>query len=151
MPLCLLPVAKGTPIVVDKTIVLVGRHPDCDVVLSHSLKVSRKHCCLVQCGAQHVVRDLGSLNGVWVNNERVERQEEMEIGDEVMIGDVVFVVQEVRGSRNEAKEASDDSADESGIRETPLQALPSDKISDDFLLPVDPDPNDSDDILPLVD
>ena len=37
-----------------------------------------------------VVRDLGSMNGVWVNGDRVEQQAAVGFGDELMIGDDRF-------------------------------------------------------------
>ena len=41
MPAVLVPVEQGKPIVLDKPIVLVGRHADCDFVILHSRKISR--------------------------------------------------------------------------------------------------------------
>ena len=99
MSASLVPVEDGTPIVLDKTILLVGRHPDCDVVLTDSRKISRKHCCFAQVNSHFVVRDLGSVNGVWVNGEKIRRQARIEIGDYVAIGDLQYQVQEVRGSK----------------------------------------------------
>ncbi len=100
MPVTLLPVDEGPPIRVDETIVLVGRHPSCDVVIRHSLKVSRKHCCLVLLGDRCLIRDLGSLNGVWVNGRRIEREAFLKPGDEVAIADVKYVVQRTAGEED---------------------------------------------------
>jgi pSer/pThr/pTyr-binding forkhead associated (FHA) protein len=55
----------------DRTLVVVGRHPQCDARLG-SLRVSRQHCCLTQAEGEIVVRDLGSTNGIRINGERVE-------------------------------------------------------------------------------
>ena len=55
----------------DKPIVLVGRHQECDVQIN-SRKISRKHCCLAQVNDYVVVRDLFSTNGVRINGKRVE-------------------------------------------------------------------------------
>ncbi len=90
MAVSLVPVDNGTAIKIDKTIILIGRHPDCDVVLKHSRKISRKHCCLAQIDNRLVIRDLGSMNGVWVNGQRVHRQNDLSVGDEVSVGDVTF-------------------------------------------------------------
>lgn len=90
MAVCLVAAEDGQSIVLDKAVVLIGRHPDCDVVLTDSRKISRKHCCLAQVNNSLVVRDLGSTNGVWVNGERVDRQLQLRLGDEISFGDVPF-------------------------------------------------------------
>lgn len=83
--LCLIPL--------EKAIVLIGRQADCDVSLTHSRKVSRKHCCIAQVNNSYVVRDLGSTNGVFVNGTRVRKETGLALGDELAIGDVRFRLQ----------------------------------------------------------
>lgn len=83
--LCLIPL--------EKAIVLIGRQADCDVSLTHSRKVSRKHCCIAQVNSSYVIRDLGSTNGVFVNGTRVRRETGLSLGDELAIGDVRFRLQ----------------------------------------------------------
>lgn len=90
MPMYLVPVDEGEPILLDKAITFVGRHPDCDLVLTHSRKVSRKHCCIAQINDSYVVRDLGSMNGVRVNDDAVQEEVRVRPGDELWIGDVGF-------------------------------------------------------------
>lgn len=84
------PLKHHKTIPIDRAVVLVGRGEDCDVVISGSKKISRKHCCLVQFDQSFLIRDLGSTNGVWINGRRVDRESEMEEGDRVAIGDVQF-------------------------------------------------------------
>ena len=86
------PKAGGRPIVVDKPILLIGRHPDCDIIIESSAKISRQHCCVSRVDDRCVVRDLESMNGVWVNGERVTVSTDLFPGDELMIGDVRFDV-----------------------------------------------------------
>lgn len=65
---------------------LIGRSPDCDVFLD-DVTVSRKHAELVQAGERFTIKDLGSLNGTFVNRRRIETDEtEIEDDDEVQIG-----------------------------------------------------------------
>jgi hypothetical protein len=90
MQMVLKPLNGGEQIVLDKAILLFGRQPDCDVVLAGSRKVSRKHCCVAQIHDYFVVRDLGSMNGVRVNGDRVDREAKLKAGDELTIGDVDF-------------------------------------------------------------
>jgi len=105
MSVCLVPTEEGRPIVLDKAIILVGRHPDCDVVLTSSRKISRKHCCIANVNDRFLVRDLGSMNGVWVNGQRVERQAELSFGEELAIGDVPFILKKQGMSKPEPDEA----------------------------------------------
>src|SRR6476620_11832461 len=62
---------EGSDIPLDRTMVVVGRHPACDTRLD-SLRVSRHHCCMTQEGSEVVVRDLGSTNGIRINGQRLE-------------------------------------------------------------------------------
>ena len=89
----LIPLEGGSPIAVDKPIIFFGRHPDCDVVLTHSRKVSRKHCCLAVIDEHFVIRDLGSMNGLRHNGEPVKKEAKLKIGDEFHVGDVGFRIQ----------------------------------------------------------
>ena len=84
MPVHLLSLADGPSILLDKPILLFGRHAECDVQL-HSKKVSRRHCCLAQVEDYLVIRDLGSTNGVTINGKRVIEGELRE-GDELTVG-----------------------------------------------------------------
>lgn len=92
MAASLLPTEGGNPIPLDKPIVLIGRHQECDVSLLSSSKVSRRHCCIVQVGDRFVLRDLGSMNGIRVNGHRVI-ETELCAGDEVSVADVAFQFQ----------------------------------------------------------
>lgn len=103
MTVLLKPLRGGRPVVIDKPIVLVGRHADCDLIITDSPKISRKHCCLALVNSRFVVRDLESMNGVWVNQDRVEESSDLNSGDELMIGDVPFEVVKV-GAATEQKQ-----------------------------------------------
>ncbi len=90
MPHHLLSLANGPSILIDKPILLFGRHEECDIQL-HSKKVSRLHCILVQVNEQLFVRDLGSTNGVRINGERVT-EGKLSPGDEVHIGTFKYLL-----------------------------------------------------------
>ncbi len=85
------PTGPGMQIPIDRAVVLIGRSPECDVVLDVSSKISRMHCALVQVDTQYYIRDLGSLNGVTVAGQRVEKDAKLTNGTEVQIGDVKFL------------------------------------------------------------
>lgn len=74
----------------DRPIVLVGRSPDCDVVIE-SAKVSRKHCCIAQVDGHLVARDLGSTNGIQVNGRKMDECR-LVAGDELSIGNLTYRV-----------------------------------------------------------
>lgn len=95
MAVCLVPVNQGRPIVLDKAIILVGRHPDCDIVITDSPKISRKHCCLAIVNDRPVIRDLGSMNGVFVNGKQIDQQAWLKLNDELKIGNVVYHLQNI--------------------------------------------------------
>ena len=71
--------------------VTAGRHPDSDIFLD-DITVSRRHVEMVHRAGEWEVHDVGSLNGTYVNGERVE-QAVVANGDEVQIGKfkLVFV------------------------------------------------------------
>jgi len=62
----------------------VGRHPDSDVFLD-DITVSRKHAVFVTEGQVTSVRDAGSLNGTYVNRQRID-EATLASGDEVQVG-----------------------------------------------------------------
>jgi len=84
------PLKNSKAIPIDRAVILVGRAEQCDVVITGSKKISRRHCCLVQSDSTYLIRDLGSTNGVWINGKRVDMEGEMRDGDQIAIGDVQF-------------------------------------------------------------
>jgi pSer/pThr/pTyr-binding forkhead associated (FHA) protein len=90
MPAQLLSLSDGPSLLLDKPILLVGRHEECDIQLN-SRKISRKHCVIAQVEEVLVIRDLGSTNGVRVNGVRVE-EGTLRTGDELMIGNFRYQV-----------------------------------------------------------
>ena len=84
MPAQLVALDDGPSIWLDKPILLVGRHPECDIQID-SRKISRRHCCIAQVSDYLVVRDLGSTNGVRINGARVV-EGRLSPDDELTIG-----------------------------------------------------------------
>ncbi len=130
----LTPKTGGKPIVVDKAVVLIGRHPDCDYILQASRKVSRRHVCIVQVNDKYVVRDLGSMNGVWVNKTRVEREHPIGIGDELSIGDVVYRFEVIQKMPRKPKKPPH----ESGFVDLAPEPTPANKIPESLKIPTPP-------------
>jgi pSer/pThr/pTyr-binding forkhead associated (FHA) protein len=65
-------------------IVQAGRHPESDIFLD-DITVSRRHAEFVTRDKTTTVRDVGSLNGTYVNRARIE-EARLSSGDEVQIG-----------------------------------------------------------------
>jgi predicted component of type VI protein secretion system len=90
MPAQLVSLNGGPSILLDKPIILIGRHPECDIQIE-SRKVSRRHCCIAQVNDYLVVRDLGSTNGIRINGVRV-LEGRLNAKDELTIGGACFRV-----------------------------------------------------------
>jgi hypothetical protein len=74
----------GSRYLLDREETTVGRHPDSDIFLD-DVTVSRRHATLTHTPDGVSVEDNGSLNGSYVNGERVE-QRTLATGDELQIG-----------------------------------------------------------------
>lgn len=71
--------------------VVVGRSSSCHIVLDDGL-VSRRHAQFTVSGKLALVEDFGSVNGVYVNGERISGQKALRDGDRVQIGKQDFVL-----------------------------------------------------------
>ena len=80
MPARLVSLSGRLDIELSGILIVVGRHRDCDVRVDSS-RVSRRHCCLVLCHDDVVIRDLSSMNGTWINGLRVEATVALHHGD----------------------------------------------------------------------
>ena len=74
----------GSRFRLDGGLTTAGRHPDSHIFLD-DVTVSRRHAEFYRHGAFFTVRDVGSLNGTYVNRERIE-EAQLTGGDEVQIG-----------------------------------------------------------------
>jgi hypothetical protein len=74
----------GARFLLDRDLIIAGRHPDSDIFLD-DVTVSRSHAEFRREGSRFVLADTGSLNGTYVNRERVPYAE-LRNGDEVQIG-----------------------------------------------------------------
>ena len=75
-------VGESFPLTTDR--MAIGRRPDSDVFLD-DVTVSRDHALLVRRGDEFHIDDLGSLNGTYVNRQRIESHH-LHDGDELQIG-----------------------------------------------------------------
>ena len=85
----------GSRFALEKDVVQAGRHPESDIFLD-DVTVSRRHAEIIRADNQYHVRDAGSLNGTYLNRERVESAP-LRDGDELQIGTFKLVFLSGRG------------------------------------------------------
>lgn len=76
--------AAGSRYLLDEAVTTLGRHPDSEIFLD-DVTVSRRHAEIHRTDGDYEVRDLGSLNGTYVNRARVESMA-LTNGDELQVG-----------------------------------------------------------------
>ncbi len=91
---------EGSRFLLDSELTEVGRRPDSDIFLD-DVTVSRRHAEFYRQGGRFAVRDVGSLNGTYVNRERIE-EVALNGGDEVQIGKFRMVFLQGRLSHAES-------------------------------------------------
>lgn len=74
----------GSRFLLDADVVNAGRHPDSEIFLD-DVTVSRRHAEFHRSSDTFTVSDVGSLNGTYVNRDRIDRVQ-LTDGDEVQIG-----------------------------------------------------------------
>jgi hypothetical protein len=86
----------GSRFALDAPVTRAGRHPDSDIFLD-DITVSRRHVEILREPEGYVVRDAGSLNGTYLNRERVDTAP-LHDGDELQIGTFKLVFLSGRGA-----------------------------------------------------
>lgn len=99
MPARLQPLIAGAmpPIPLNRPVLLIGRHPECDVRIDLP-QISRRHCCLALAYNRTTIRDIGSRHGVRVNGRLVD-EARLFPGDEVAIGHLLYRFEEAAPPR----------------------------------------------------
>lgn len=72
-------------IVVDKNITTIGREAASDIMIEDD-SVSWRHSVIYRHGTRFSIKDVGSLNGTFVNRKSIDKEEELESGDMIHIG-----------------------------------------------------------------
>jgi serine phosphatase RsbU (regulator of sigma subunit)/pSer/pThr/pTyr-binding forkhead associated (FHA) protein len=80
----------GHLLLLERDSVVLGRHPDCDIVLE-SAAVSRQHARILRIEGAYYVEDLHSRNGTFVNDQPVLDRRLLSENDDLRICDLVFV------------------------------------------------------------
>ncbi len=77
---------------INRRVAVIGRRKGKCAVRVPEPEVSRRHCRLVQTDGFVVIEDLGSINGTYLNGERVTRPCAVRPGDAVEVGPLRFIV-----------------------------------------------------------
>jgi pSer/pThr/pTyr-binding forkhead associated (FHA) protein len=75
----------GARFLLDADLTTVGRHPDADIFLD-DVTVSRRHAEFLRSGTNFEVKDLGSLNGTYLDGNRISGTIALYDGAEVQVG-----------------------------------------------------------------
>jgi pSer/pThr/pTyr-binding forkhead associated (FHA) protein len=82
---------QGLEIPLKKDKFLIGRATEC-ALRAGSEAISRRHCAITRANESWTVRDLGSRNGTYVNDQRITEQVPLNVGDELRVGPLHFRV-----------------------------------------------------------
>jgi len=108
--------AMGRRELLTKPQYVIGRHPECDLVLESGAVVSRQHARLFSRNGGYACEDLGSRNGTFVNGKLINGPTQLQDGDTVRICDIEMLF-------GDAREQSSIRADEGSSKNQPLGVL----------------------------
>jgi pSer/pThr/pTyr-binding forkhead associated (FHA) protein len=86
---------EGLEIPLKKEKFLIGRAKEC-ALRAGSEAISRRHCAIIRRETGFTVRDLGSRNGTYVNDEKISKEVPIKEGDELRVGPLKFRVDAVQ-------------------------------------------------------
>ena len=75
----------GTTYIVWKSPYIIGRHAQANLQIDN-VRVSVYHCCLLIRDTEVWVRDMDSTNGTFVNDELIEGERRLKLGDRLQVG-----------------------------------------------------------------
>ncbi len=70
---------------IDRDVMIIGRNPDCDLVLEPK-SVSRRHAALVHRSGEYLLKDIGSTRGTYVNGLRLTQPVVLKNGKILQVG-----------------------------------------------------------------
>jgi pSer/pThr/pTyr-binding forkhead associated (FHA) protein len=82
---------EGLEIPLKKDKFLIGRAKEC-ALRAGSEAISRRHCAIIRREKGWTVRDLGSRNGTYVNDEKITKEVPLGDGDQLRVGPLSFRV-----------------------------------------------------------
>lgn len=91
------PIDEGSEFELSDGIYLLGRDPESSIFLN-DVTVSRRHAEIRIKGGRMTIRDLGSLNGTFVNGQVINTETELKDGDIIQIGRFKLLLKSGRGA-----------------------------------------------------
>ncbi|MCA9155081.1 MAG: FHA domain-containing protein [Planctomycetales bacterium] len=122
--------SAGMEVPIPGTKFLIGRGDDCQL-RPKSDSISRRHCALLVRDSKLYIRDLKSRNGTYVNEERIEAEQQLNPGDQIRIGRLAFEVCIEYGLGGAKKPAVKD------VKEAAVRAVSSANASDSTSIEMD--------------
>jgi pSer/pThr/pTyr-binding forkhead associated (FHA) protein len=113
----------GTQIPLKKDKFVIGRASEC-TLRAGSEAISRRHCAILRTDGVWTARDLGSRNGTYVNDQKIEQPTPLSVGDELRVGPLKFRVEEY------VKQGPDSKAPKPAQAAAPTAAANSDEPQD---------------------
>src|ERR1017187_980569 len=81
--------APGRLYQLDREITIIGRNPDCDIILAPK-SISRKHAAIVRKIAGHELKDMGSTRGTFVDGQKLTQPVFLKDGNTIQIGELLL-------------------------------------------------------------
>src|SRR5215472_7176089 len=80
----------GRLFTLERDVTIIGRNPECDVVLQPK-SVSRRHAAIVRKDGGFLLRDMGSTRGTFVNGQKIANPVLLQDGSTVQIGELLLM------------------------------------------------------------
>ena len=113
---CLTGTSKGESYILAGNRIVIGRGDKADIKLNDT-KASREHAEVTKVGSHWVATDLGSQNGIMVNESKVT-QSQLKEGDKLIVGQTVFKFAKVEVAAKAKNSRDDDAPSGSGAKKT---------------------------------
>lgn len=113
---------QGLEIPLKKEKFLIGRAKEC-ALRAGSEAISRRHCAIVRAGDRVTARDLGSRNGTFVNDERIEKEVPLSVGDELRVGPLKFRIAAMSSAPAAEAKAAPPAAEPKSQKKPPVKDI----------------------------
>lgn len=87
--LILLQGGESTPFDITDKPTIIGRHPECEILLDSNM-ISRRHAQVVARDGKAIIEDLGSGNGTFVNGRQIDGPTELQPDDRIKVGPILL-------------------------------------------------------------
>lgn len=112
----------GLEIPLKKEMFLIGRAAEC-ALRAGSEAISRRHCAITRTDGGWIVRDLGSRNGTYVNEQKITEAVPLAAGDELSVGPLRFRVDAVESKMPGAVAAPPSARDATARKQPPVKSV----------------------------